>query len=116
MAPRMDCSNSVSGWIWRKDCTSMDGSLLFIGRTGPGRAMNRAARRTASGPIRFPVNTGGLCKGPNKESGNALAGTRLFRGDAYRFGPGFPPRAQPARGPQRVDQGEIAGIEPFDAA
>jgi hypothetical protein len=33
--------------------------------------MNRGWRRTASAPIRFPVNTGGLCTAPKEENGNA---------------------------------------------
>ena len=34
--------------------------------------MNRGRRRTASAPIRFPVNTGGLCTAPKEENGDAL--------------------------------------------
>ena len=71
-------------------------SLLFIRNMGPGRAMNRGWRRTASAPIRFPVNTGGLCTAPKEENGNAPGRPRLFRGDAYRFGPGFPAFDGPA--------------------
>ena len=35
--------------------------------------MNRGWRRTASAPIRFPVNTEGLCTAPKEETGNAPA-------------------------------------------
>ena len=35
--------------------------------------MNRGRRRTASAPIRFPVNTGGLCTAPKEENGDAPA-------------------------------------------
>ncbi len=45
-------------------------SLLFMSKMGPGRAMNRGRRHTASGPIRFPVNTGGLCTAPKGASGH----------------------------------------------
>lgn len=52
----------------------MDGSLLFMSKMEPGRAMNRGPRLTASGPIRFPVNTAGLCTGPEEEKRRARAG------------------------------------------
>lgn len=35
--------------------------------------MNRGWRRTASAPICFPVNSGGLCTAPKEENGNAPA-------------------------------------------
>ena len=48
-------------------------SLLFIRKMGPGRAMNRGSRRTARVPIRFPVNTGGLCTAPKGACGSGGA-------------------------------------------
>src|SRR5581483_2532105 len=78
--------------------------------------MNRGWRRTASGLIRFPVNTGGLCTAPKEEKGNACAGAAYSA--AMRAASDQGSRATSGRRDAllRVNQGEIGGVEPLDAA